>query len=1086
MIVNDGTVNSTPATVTISTSNSPPVANAGMDETGQVGDFVQLDGSKSSDVDGDALTYTWALLSRPTGSQVVLTNPTAVNPSFTIDKVGTYVVQLIVNDGTFNSAPATVTITSENSAPVAVAGPDQSVKSGDTVTLDGSKSYDVDGDAITYLWSFTSKPAGSSAVLSDPTAVRPTFTVDQPGIYVAQLIVNDGQLSSDPSRVMIMTTDTKPVANAGPDQSVSVGATAILDGSRSSDAAGNPLTYQWSLITKPSGSSAAIANPTLVKPAFTVDQPGTYVAQLIVNDGTLSSDPATVTITTQNTRPVANAGSDQAVDVGATVTLDGSGSYDADHDTITYQWSISSKPAGSSAALSDTTVVNPTFTADLAGTYVIQLIVSDGQLSSVPATVVISTTSTKPVANAGASRTVATGATVSLNGGASYDPGGKTLSYAWSLSSKPASSGATLSGADTATPSFVADVVGAYVLSLTVSNGTLTSDPSSVTVTCAPPMVKVPDLTGMSSTDAKGAITSAGLAVGTITTQTSATVPANRVISQSPQAGTSVSPGSAVTLTVSLGSGGPTLVSIAAVPATFTLFAGQSYQCAAIGTYSDGSTRDVTAQAAWSTGNLAVAQVSTSGALTALSAGATTVTASVDAVSGSGSLTVSPPQEATIVISPAYPIILVGQSQTFTASVVMPDGTSQSLTSGVTWTSSDASVASITNGAASALAAGAVTITASANGMTGAGSLTVLSSTGGTTVPTALITNPATHAIVTTPVSLIGTAGGNNFEKYVIDVAPAGQSTFTTIAVGGSAVVDGVLGTFDPTPLPNGFYTVRLTVFDCAGNSATATSTCLVAAKGLAYLNASVNSDGSWGSASSLMDILPETTTATEALQLLGQAGSTAYTGGAAWLQAQSPQITDYLSRRMHAISGTPADLSLLATFRDAQTGGWGGTAGYGPNNLDTALALQGLLANPPADAPTTAGAASYLVSNQNVDGGWGFTTSDVSRVYTTALATLTLQQYGHTTATDAAVAKATAWLLARQNADGGFGDSGSTPYETALAISALSGSAGNNTALAAAANFLTSSQLADGSWGSDPYSTGLVLKALVGALSMY
>ncbi len=162
---------------------------------------------------------------------------------------------------------------------------------------------------------------------------------------------------------------------------------------------------------------------------------------------------------------------------------------------------------------------------------------------------------------------------------------------------------------------------------------------------------------------------------------------------------------------------------------------------------------------------------------------------------------------------------------------------------------------------------------------------------------------------------------------------------------------------------------------------------------------------------------------------------------------------------RMHAISGTPADLALLMTFFDPQTGGWGGAAGYGPNNLDTALALQA---------------------------GWGFTTSDVSRSYTTALATFTLQQYGHTTATDAAVAKTTAWLLARQNADGGFGDAGSTPYETALAISALSGSAANNTGFAAAANYLISSQLADGSLGSDPYSTGLVLKALVGALSMY
>ena len=101
--------------------------------------------------------------------------------------------------------------------------PIQSVFVTTTVTLDGSGSTDIDGDQITYAWALISAPAGSAAALDAPTAPRPTFVVDRPGIYVAQLLVHDGTISSGPDTVTITTENSAPVAEAGPAQTVLAG-----------------------------------------------------------------------------------------------------------------------------------------------------------------------------------------------------------------------------------------------------------------------------------------------------------------------------------------------------------------------------------------------------------------------------------------------------------------------------------------------------------------------------------------------------------------------------------------------------------------------------------------------------------------------------------------------------------------------------------------------------------------------------------------------------------------------------------------------------------------------------------------------
>jgi hypothetical protein len=280
--------------------NQRPVANAGSDQTVRLGQPASLDGSTSTDPDNHTpLTYAWSFVSKPAGSAATLLNANTSLASFTPDAVGDFIVRLVVTDSRgAASAPDTVTVSTVNSAPIADAGPDQAISLiGTTVQLDGRTSYDPDGDAITYLWTLTQKPEGSTATLSNSSSSMPTFVADKNGPYFATLVVTDSRGTvSGSSLVTISFSNVKPVADAGGNQAVTLGQTVHLNGSGSSDANGDALAYNWNIVSAPAGSTAVLVGETTKTPSFTTDAAGTFVISLIVNDGFLNSDAGTVTV----------------------------------------------------------------------------------------------------------------------------------------------------------------------------------------------------------------------------------------------------------------------------------------------------------------------------------------------------------------------------------------------------------------------------------------------------------------------------------------------------------------------------------------------------------------------------------------------------------------------------------------------------------------------------------------------------------------------------------------------------------------------------------------------------------------------
>ncbi|MBN1187270.1 MAG: PKD domain-containing protein [Bacteroidales bacterium] len=193
-----------------------PIAIAGYDTVLIPGQPVVLSGVLSENPAGLSLEYTWNIIEKPETSTLTIADPNQMNITVTPEVAGIYKFTLVVNDVSNTSVPDTMMIIASRS-PIANAGRDSVVVAARYTTLDGSGSYDPDGDMITYLWTCVSSPVGSDCSISafadtDPVAF---LRLDEYGVYLIKLVVNDGVSDSEPDTVRILSSATGVFAMEG-------------------------------------------------------------------------------------------------------------------------------------------------------------------------------------------------------------------------------------------------------------------------------------------------------------------------------------------------------------------------------------------------------------------------------------------------------------------------------------------------------------------------------------------------------------------------------------------------------------------------------------------------------------------------------------------------------------------------------------------------------------------------------------------------------------------------------------------------------------------------------------------------------
>jgi len=470
--------------------NISPVANAGADQTIKLPvNSVTLSGS-GTDADGTVVSYEWTQISGPTNYNIV--NATSAVTDITGLVKGIYKFQLIVTDNNGATGTDIVKITvngSGNIAPVANSGSDQSITlPTNSVTLSGSGT-DADGSIVSYNWTLMSGPSGYNIVNANLPATDVTGLVQ--GVYQFQLKVTDnkGAIGTDIIQVTVNAAPNQPpVANAGSDEIITLPINSVTLSGSGTDSDGSVVSYNWTLISGPSGYNIVNANLPATDVTGLVE--GIYQFELTVTDnsGALGTDIIQVTVNAApNQPPVANAGMDQIITLPTnSLTISGSGS-DADGTVVSYQWTKISGPASYSIVDSTSAVTDINNLAE--GVYQFELKVTDNNgatATDIMQVTVNAAPNVPPVANAGSDQIITLPTNSLTISGSGSDADGTVVSYQWTKISGPSSYSIVDSTSSVTDINNLAEGVYQFELKVTDNSGATATDIMQVTVNAAP------------------------------------------------------------------------------------------------------------------------------------------------------------------------------------------------------------------------------------------------------------------------------------------------------------------------------------------------------------------------------------------------------------------------------------------------------------------------------------------------------------------------------------------------------------------------------------------------------------------------